>query len=136
MIVRLVAALFAVLIALIGLTAPSARAATLYSPEMLDAAVAVGLLDFKDDLQNAPMEQAKAINFMALAVYQEPNVTTSSGALVRDRLLAQIRSVITGGKEPNANGSLSGWTHGSIASSFVLAKRTPSVWNVLSATEK
>lgn len=109
--------------------------ATIYTQTVIDAAVAQPLLDYANDLQNAPMQQAKAINFMALVVHQDPSAL-SGGALVSDRLVAQIRSLITGGHEPNANGSLSGWTHGCIAQTFVLAKNTPSVWSQLTTTEK
>lgn len=91
-------------------------------------------------LQNAPVDKikrAKAVNYLALVAHQEPTAAKTGGTpLVKDRLLQQIRSVITGGKEPNANGGIAGWTHNSIAQAFVLAKNTPVVWNALTSTEK
>src|SRR5581483_9981060 len=111
--------------------------ATIFSQSIIDDAVAEPLLDFSNDLQNVPMEQAKAIYFMALAVHQDPNVKSPAGGTnVSVRLLAQIRSLITPNHEPNANGSLSGWTHGSIANAFVLVKNTPSVWSQLTSAEQ
>lgn len=107
-----------------------------FKQEVIEAAAKEELLDFKDDLQNAPMNQAKAIYFMAMVTHQDSMAVYGSGSLVRNRLLEQFRSLLTPGREPNANGSLSGWTHGSIAHAFLLAKNTPSVWSRLSEREK
>lgn len=107
-----------------------------FRQDVIEAAAKEDLLDFKDDLQNAPMNQAKAIYFMAMVVHQDSTAIYGSGNLVRNRLLEQFRSLLTPGSEPNANGSLSGWTHGSIAHAFLLAKNTPAVWSRLSDTEK
>ncbi len=107
------------------------------SQALIDDAVAAPLLAFQSDaLQNGPMYQAKAIHFMALAVYFNPEIKASNGTLVRSTLLKQLRSVITGGQEPNAAGSFGGWTHNSIAQSFLLAKRTPVLWAELTTQDK
>lgn len=110
--------------------------ASVFNQEVIDAASAEGLLNFSDDLQNAPMNQARAIYFMAVVVQQDPTATYDSEKLVRNRLLEQFRSLLTPGSEPNANGSLAGWTHGSIAHAFLLAKNTSSVWSQLTNEEK
>lgn len=110
--------------------------ASIFRQEVIEAAANEPLLDFKDDLQNAPMNQAKAIYFMAMVVYHDSAATYGSGKLVRDRLLEQFKSLLTPGSEPNANGSLSGWTHGSIAHAFLLAKNTSAVWSRLTNKEK
>ncbi|MBW8332358.1 MAG: hypothetical protein K0M40_10090, partial [Prolixibacteraceae bacterium] len=81
-----------------------------FRQEVIEVAAKEELLDFKDDLQNAPMNQAKAIYFMAMVVHQDSTAIYGSGNLLRNRLLEQFRSLLTPGSEPNANGSLSGWT--------------------------
>ena len=115
---------------------PVCVGATPFDQRLIDQAVARELHAFRNDLQNAPMAAAKAIYFMALVAHRDPTATASDGTLVRDRLLSQFRSLITGGREPNANGSLSGWTHGSIAHAFALARHTPLVWTQLTDEER
>src|SRR5437762_1937520 len=82
---------------LVGLGVPSARA-SIYSQTVINDAVAESLLDYKNDLQNVEMVQASAIHFLALVAFQDPSATNSSGTLVANRLVAQIRSLITGAK--------------------------------------
>ncbi len=110
-----------------------------FSQARIDAAVAEDWMSFvntpQNELQNAPMERAKAVFYLALVAHHDPETRTSGNTLVRERLVAQLRNFSTGGREPNANGSLSGWTHGSIACAITLAKRTPAVWSILTDEE-
>lgn len=115
-----------------------AATTTRFGQATIDAAVGSPLLAFVNTgagLQNDPMQQAKAFYFMALLVHLDPAATTSDGTVARARLLEQIRHLIAGGNEPNANGSLSGWTHGSVANAFALAKSTPAIWAALQSNE-
>ncbi len=107
-----------------------------FSQERINSAVAANppaLTNKKDlELQNLPMPEAKALFFLALVAHHDPEArSTANQKLVRVRLVEHLNHITTGGKEPNANGGLSGWTHGSIACALVLAKNTPSVWSTL-----
>src|SRR5581483_9189659 len=64
---------------------------------------------------------SKAIYFMALVTWYSPNAKASNGTSVASRLAAQIGNLIVGGHEPDANGSLEGWSHNDIAQAFLLA---------------
>lgn len=110
----------------------SLRAAN-FSQARIDAAVAEPLMTFVNtsgnELQNAPMERAKAVFYLALVAHHDPEARATNNTLVREQLIRQLKNFARGGREPNANGSLSGWTHGSIACALALAKHTPAVWN-------
>lgn len=128
---RIVALLFAFGLGLVPLGAAN------FSQARINSAVAESLMTFVNtagnELQNAPMERAKAVYYLALVAHHDPEARTTTTSIkpVRERLIEQLRNLITGGREPNANGSLSGWTHGSIACAIALAKHTPAVWSAL-----
>jgi hypothetical protein len=72
----------------------------------------------------------------ALAVHDNPNATTTSGVLVRARLVQMLRHVMLPGNEPNAAGRLL-WSHNAIAQTVALVRHTPAVWNdTLSSSER
>lgn len=108
-----------------------------FSQPVIDAAVAEPLMTFVNtpgnELQNAPMERAKAVFYLALVAHHDPDARATDDTLVRARLVQQLKNFAVGGREPNANGSLSGWTHGSIACALALAKHTPAVWSQLTS---
>ncbi len=112
-----------------------------FTQARINAAVAEPLMTFVNtagnELQNAPMERAKAVYYLALVAHHDPEArtTTTPTRLVRERLVEQLKNFATGGREPNANGSLSGWTHGSIACAILLAKNTPAVWSALAPAD-
>src|SRR5687767_7552292 len=70
----------ALLVAVIG---SDPAQASIYSQARIDAAVARGLHAFVNtpgnELQNAPMEAAMAINFMALVAHQDPATRSTGG---------------------------------------------------------
>lgn len=64
-------------------------------------------------------------------------VSSFSGNTSTDaRLLAQIRTTITGGNEPCANGGYPAQHELHVTGMFAIAKQTPRVWNQLTTTEK
>ncbi len=90
----------------------------------------------ENKLQNGPQKECYSVYLNALLAAINPEMKTADGHLVADQLLIQIRNTIKGGSEPNAGCGLNGWTHTAVAQAFVLVKKTPEVWNRLSAEEK
>lgn len=116
-----------------------------FSQALIDAAVAAPLLAFDPPTtanSGRPGDAPKAVGnaaafyFMALVTWYNPNATTSSGASVANRFVASIGSVITGGKEPDANGGLEGWGHNDTAQALLLARNEPTIWNALTSVQQ
>ncbi|PFK47343.1 hypothetical protein COI93_01525 [Bacillus cereus] len=87
------------------------------------------------DTSSSIVKRAKSLYFLTLCCFYNPEFKTSLNITVKARTLQHIRSLISSGKEPNANGGLDGRTHNIIAQTFLLAKHIPSIWNELSAAE-
>lgn len=107
------------------------------SPDVLNQALNANLVRWKPDPEAGEEQIAynalatgKAMNYLALVAYHNPNNTT-----VVNRLLAQIRNAIAGGNEPVCRGGISGWSNNSLAQTLTLAKNTEAVWTQLTAQE-
>nr|WP_295932034.1 cellulose binding domain-containing protein [uncultured Dyadobacter sp.] len=107
------------------------------SPDVLAQALSANLVRWQPDPE-AGQEQiaynalatGKAMNYLALVAYHNPNNTT-----VINRLLAHIRNAIAGGNEPVCRGGISGWSNNSLAQTLTLAKNTEAVWTQLTSDE-
>ncbi|MEZ0093760.1 hypothetical protein ABH925_004952 [Streptacidiphilus sp. EB129] len=78
---------------------------------------------------------AKVLYYLALVDRQAPGSRASNGTTVDSALLAQVRSLIAGGHEPDADGGLEGWAHAPVAQALLLLKNGPA-WSELSAAEQ
>ncbi len=106
---------------------------------VVDVAVkqSVGTMDIDPDFKWAStLHLSEIIYFLALASYYDPNLTSTSGVKVSDRLVNHITYLTSGGKEPASRGALGGWIDNPIAQAFVLAKHTPAVWNELNKKDR
>jgi hypothetical protein len=74
--------------------------------------------------------------YLALANCLDPKAKADSGLKVSNALVAQIRSVITGGQEPSAGGDIEGWAHNGVAQALLLARHEANVWDQLGPTEQ
>lgn len=125
-------------------TATPTPPATSFSQAQIDAAVASPLLAYAAPNEGQPrpgdspsgVYHAKAFYFMALVVWYNPTATATNGTSVASRLAASIANVVSGGKEPDANGGLEGWGHNDVAQALLLASHEPSVWGKLTATQQ
>lgn len=77
------------------------------------------------------VKQAKSFYFLTLFSYKNPDRVD-----VRKKVLLHVRSLISGGKEPNANGGLEGRTHNIVAQTLVLVKHNKEIWKELRADER
>lgn len=78
---------------------------------------------------------ANALYYLSLITRFDPSAKSSSGQSVKDAALIQLRSLIKGGNEPFACTGCY-WSHAVVASSFVLIKNTPELYNELTDEEK
>lgn len=90
-------------------------------------------LDFSWSIK---LDIAEAIYILALMSYYNPELKSSSGKTVSDRLVEHIKHITTGGNEPSCRGAIGAWIDNPIAQALVLAKNTPAVWNKLSSSER
>lgn len=80
-------------------------------------------------------KSSKALYYLTLATLSNPETKATNGMLTKDAALAQVRSIIAGGREPFA---CSGpyWGHAVAAAALVIVKNTPAVYNELTQDEK
>jgi hypothetical protein len=78
----------------------------------------------------------KALFSLAMTAYLNPETKSTSGTLVRDRVMQHIRNIIAGGNEPSCRGDLFAWKEIGQAFTILFAKRTPQIWVQLTYNEK
>ncbi|MBF9066951.1 discoidin domain-containing protein [Streptacidiphilus fuscans] len=124
-------------------TSTSTGGATGFSQAQIDAAVAEPLIAFAAPTSSVPrpgtnptqIGQAAALQYLALVDKEDPGAAATSGTTVDSALLAQVRNLIAGGHEPDADGGLEGWSHALVAQALLLVKNGPA-WSELTATEQ
>lgn len=123
---------------------PLRRAPLAFDQTLIDQAVSQPLFAYPAPTSSSPRPgdgpaevfASKAIYFMALVTHYNPAAKATNGTSVASRLAAQIGNLVIGGHEPDANGSLEGWSHNDIAQTLLLAKQNPVVWTLLSTAQK
>lgn len=122
---------------LLGLLAPSATSAagTLGAPsqEAVDAAIAAPLIHYNRNLSGGAHTHGAfhggASVLLAVAAHLG---NTSADA----RLLQQMRHTITGGNDITANGGYPAQHERHVTGTYAIARRTPRIWDQLTAAEK
>lgn len=110
-----------------------------YEQGMIDKAVEEDLTRYNmmtGDWGYGLLKKAPAMYLLALMAFENPDMASSTGIKVSDRLLQHIRNIITGGREPSAKGATIGWADNQAAQTLALIKHIPAVWNQLTDTEK
>lgn len=77
---------------------------------------------------------AQAFFAFTLAAYEEPDRTLGDSVVVADRAVEMIRDLIV--NPPSCRGGIWGWFDGRYANGLLLARRTPAVWDQLTAPER
>jgi hypothetical protein len=75
------------------------------------------------------------VYYLALVDRQAPGSHSTGGTSVDSALLAQVRSMIAGGHEPDADGGLEMWGQAPVAQALLLLKNGPA-WSELTAAEQ
>ena len=84
----------------------------------------------------ANINEAKVLYYLALVDKVAPGTTATSGTSVQSALLAQVRSLIAGGHEPDADGGLEMWGQAPVAQALLLLKNDNSAWSRLTSAEQ
>jgi hypothetical protein len=83
----------------------------------------------------ANVAQAKVLYYLAVVDKAAPGTKATGGASVDGALLRQVRSLIAGGHEPDADGGLEMWGQAPVAQALLLVKNGPA-WSQLTAAEQ
>ncbi|MBF9069824.1 fibronectin type III domain-containing protein [Streptacidiphilus fuscans] len=83
----------------------------------------------------ANIGEAAVLYYLALVDHQAPGSKATNGTSVDSALLAQVRSLIAGGHEPDADGGLEMWGQAPVAQALLLLKNGPA-WSELTAAEQ
>ncbi|MEZ0113408.1 fibronectin type 3 domain-containing protein [Catenulispora sp. EB89] len=115
-----------------------------FTQSLIDSAVAAAPFDWAAPTSSVPrpgtgpanIDQAKVLYYLALVDKVAPGSAATSGTSVRSALLTQVRSLIAGGHEPDADGGLEMWGQAPVAQALLLLKNDSSAWSQLSSAEQ
>lgn len=85
---------------------------------------------------SSKIKSAQCMYILSLMAYYNPELASTNGTKVVDRLLAHLSNLTLPGNAPSCRGSLGGWVDNPVAQAMVLAKNTPAVWDNVSKAEK
>lgn len=120
-----------------GVEASNYAASPKFTQSIIDKAVNTpcGAWTANSGNSNPGEKSACAIYYLTLAARFDENAAATDGTLCKDAALKQIRYLIEGGHEPYACVGCY-WGHAVVASSLLLVKNTPVVYNELTEDEK
>jgi hypothetical protein len=114
-----------------------------FTQSLIDSAVAAPLFAWAAPTSSVPrpgtnplnIGEAKVLYYLALVDRQAPGSHSTGGTSVDSALLAQVRSMVAGGKEPDADGALEMWGQAPVAHALLLLKNGPA-WSELTSAEQ
>jgi fibronectin type 3 domain-containing protein len=114
-----------------------------FSQAEIDSAVAAPLFAWAAPTSSVPrpgtgpvnIGQSKVVYYLALVDKVAPGTKSSGRTTVDSALLAQVRSMISGGKEPDADGGLEMWGQAPVAQALLLLRNGPA-WSELTTAEQ
>ena len=114
-----------------------------FTQSLIDSAVAAPLFAWAAPTSAVPrpgtnpanIGEAKVVYYLAVVDKVAPGTTATNGTSVDSALLAQVRSMISGGKEPDADGGLEMWGQAPVAQALLLLKNGPG-WSKLTSAEQ
>ncbi|MEZ0070468.1 fibronectin type 3 domain-containing protein [Streptacidiphilus sp. MAP12-20] len=124
-------------------TTSSSGGGPAFTQSLIDSAVAAPLFAWAAPTSAVPrpgtnpadINESKVVYYLALVDKEAPGSKASNGVTVDSALLAQVRSMIAGGHEPDADGGLEMWGQAPIAQALLLLKNS-SAWSELSSAEQ
>lgn len=125
-------------------TAGSGGGGSAFTQSLIDSAVAAPLFAWAAPTSSVPrpgtnpanINEAKVLYYLALVDKAAPGSAATGGATVQGALLKQVRSLIAGGREPDADGGLEMWGQAPVAQALLLLKNDGPAWSRLSAAEQ
>ncbi|HEX4787192.1 MAG TPA: cellulose binding domain-containing protein [Actinospica sp.] len=99
----------------------------------IDAAVAAPLITFAAPTSGVPrpgtnptdIYESKVLYYLALVDLEDPGAKATGGTTVDAALLAQVGNLVSGGREPDADGGLEGWSAAAVAQALLLVRHGP-----------
>lgn len=79
---------------------------------------------------------SQAIYFLALAAYEDPDLTAGGDKTVAERLSEHLQYLCIAGNEPTCRGGLGGWVDNPVAQALAFARNSPAVWSLLTAEQQ
>lgn len=124
-------------------TTPPPAGGLAFTQADIDAAVATPMIAFAAPNSGTPrpgtnpkqVMEGMALYYLALVDKTDPGAAATNGTTVDETLLAQVRHLIAGGNEPDADGGLEGWSHAPVAVGLLLLRNGPA-WGELTAAEQ
>ncbi|MEY9909220.1 hypothetical protein ABIA35_005455 [Catenulispora sp. MAP12-49] len=115
-----------------------------FTQSLIDSAVAAKPFAWAAPTSGVPrpgtgpsnIAEAKVLYYLALVDKAAPGSKATNGTGVQSALLAQIRSLIAGGHEPDADGGLEMWGQAPVAQALLLLKNDGPAWSQLSSAEQ
>lgn len=115
-----------------------------FTQALIDSAVAAPLFSWAAPTSSVPrpgtgpanIAEAKVVYYLAVVDKAAPGSAATDGTSVQSRLLAQVRSMIGGGHEPDADGGLEMWGQAPVAQALLLLKNDGPAWSRLSAADQ
>jgi len=114
-----------------------------FTQSLIDSAVAAPLFAWAAPTSSVPrpgtnpinIGESKVVYYLATVDKLDPGAAATNGTTVDSALLAQVRSMIAGGHEPDADGGLEMWGQAPVAQALLLLKNGPA-WNELTSAEQ
>ena len=114
-----------------------------FTQSLIDSAVAAPLFAWAAPTSSVPrpgsnpvnINEAKVLYYLAVVDKAAPGSKASSGTSVDSALLRQVRSLIAGGHEPDADGGLEMWGQAPVAQALLVLKGGPA-WPELTSAEQ
>jgi fibronectin type 3 domain-containing protein len=114
-----------------------------FSQAEIDSAVAAPAFAWAAPTSSVPrpgtgpvnIGESKVLYYLALVDKVSPGTKATNGTTVDSALLAQVRSMIAGGHEPDADGGLEMWGQAPVAEALLLLKNGPAFSELTSAEQ-
>lgn len=114
-----------------------------FSQSLIDSAVAAPPFAWAAPTLSVPrpgtnpvnIGEAKVVYYLAVVDKLDPAARATNGTTVDSALLAQVRSMISGGKEPDADGGLEMWGQAPVGQALLLLKNGQA-WGELTPAEQ
>lgn len=78
----------------------------------------------------------KTLFALSLAMYLDPELQSTDGCYVRDRVKEHLLHILSGSNEPSCRGDLFSWKEIGQAFALTFARKTPQLWDQFSPGEK
>jgi hypothetical protein len=110
-----------------------------FSQELIDNAMAIPIVTSSEDFLPGGTYYGRLANcmtFLAIVAHDDPTATSSSGFLVRDRVVAHVRVTATAAGTPRLRGGHASWYDYSVPLAWAIVRRSPPMWSQLTNAER